>query len=111
MKVGMYSLNGTGGTLIQGQNDRLYIIHGYKIYGANDAGSTATDFNLIYWDYWTGKQINLGTMSLIASQVNSKEVQLMGLNLPTMPGTNVASSVNAAPVWTTFEVFYTEVLL
>lgn len=96
-------------TLLEAQNNIMYVIHGYTYMVKNSAATACTNSSLKVYDFWSGKLVSLEDISLVANSVNENNVRITGLNLPTYPGKPVLSYVDAAPLWRNICLYYTEV--
>lgn len=95
--------------LLPAEANKMYVIHAYKIYGANNAGTAATSIYISAFDYITGNEFRLDTCGLTANTVNNNTVRMSGLNAPTMPGQPVTLYTDVAPAYRDVVLYYSEI--
>lgn len=88
---------------------KAYLLHGWNIIVANNAGTPCSFANLWYFDYETGEEVTPDGVKLVPNQVNSAKSTITGLSLLTKPGQRVYMNCDNTPESKTIRLYYTEV--
>lgn len=110
MKIAYVGDANTGASvLLPADAGKMYVIHGWRFFLANSAGTAATGATLYVYDYWTGVLTPVDTLAVTPNAVSSDTSRLSGLNILTLPGQPVTISTDQVPLFKSATVFYTEI--
>lgn len=95
--------------ILPAQAGKSYIIHAYRVYGCNNAGTACQNVSLNIKEYFSGKDVYLETLGLVANQVDVQRQNMNGLNVMTYPSSPVTLYSDAAPAYRSITLYYSEV--